>query len=68
MKPYERRAADAYPYYKLAVWNERAFTWHDGKKAFPTEEEARRAAPKGAKCRVSRITEAGREDLEPFVG
>ena len=66
MRPFERRSGRAYPYFKLAVWDERAFTWRDGKRAFASEAEANRQAPKGAKCRISRVDEAGRTDLEPF--
>ncbi len=67
MRPFERRAAQAYPYFKIATWDERQQCWKDGRHAFPTEAEARRQAPKGARCRISRIDESGRTDLEAFV-
>lgn len=71
MKPHERRAACAYPYYKLATWNTLSMTWQDGKKAFDSEGAARMTAyliqPVGTRCRVSEVTEGGRRDLEPFV-
>ena len=67
MRPFERRAANAYPYFKLAVWDAARFTWRTGKHTFPTEEAARQSAPRGARCRVSRIDEYGATELDPFL-
>jgi hypothetical protein len=71
MKPYQRRAARAYPYFKLAVWNSRSACWQDAasgfKRAFASEAEARIAADRPGTYRVSIVTEVGRSDLSPFV-
>jgi hypothetical protein len=66
MKPFERRAAAAYPYYKLAVWDARNLTWMDGREAFPSEADAVAAAKAPGRYRVSRVTATGRMDLPPF--
>ncbi len=67
MKAYERRAAGtAYPYFKLAAWDARSFTWRDGKVAFPSEQDASRAATRPGRYRVSRVEESTRVDLQPF--
>ena len=67
MKPYQRRAAQAYPYFKLAEWDAHSLTWRDGKRAHPTEDAARSQAGPSGRYRISRIDEAGRRDLEPFT-
>ena len=68
MKPHERRAAGAYPYFKLAVWDPRHCTFKDGRGTFDTERAARAAARAPGKYRISRVTEdLGRIDLEPFT-
>jgi hypothetical protein len=54
-------------YFKLATFCNRSFTWKDGKKAFATEADARRAAKKSGQYRVSRVDELGRHDLQPFT-
>jgi hypothetical protein len=66
MKPYERRAANAYPYYKLAEWDERNTCWKDGKQTFERIGLAMAAARKPGRYRISAINDAGRRDLEPF--
>lgn len=67
MKPHERRAANA-AYYKLAVWDPRSFTFRDGKVAYAREADARAAARKPGKYRVSVVPPDGRrQDLEPFT-
>jgi len=67
MKPHERRQCDAYPYFKLAAWDARSFTFRDGKQAHPSESAAKQEARKPGKYRVSVVTAAGRTDLEPFA-
>jgi hypothetical protein len=67
VKPHERRQAKAYPYYKLATWNARNQCWNDGKAAYPTDAEARAAAVKPGRYRVSEVTEHGRRDLPEFA-
>ena len=66
MKPYQRRAVDGYPYYKIAFWDIHNLCWQDGKKTFVTVEAAKDSISRGGKYRLSRITELGRVDLEPF--
>lgn len=74
MKPYERRAAQAYPYFKLARWDADSLTWRDGKKTFPNEQAARESAidflpawDNQGLFRVSVVEGDGsRRDLEPF--
>lgn len=66
MRPFERRAAKAYPYYKLAVWNPIRLTWDDGKRAYESEAAARATARKPGRYRISEVTERERFDLEPF--
>lgn len=67
MKGYERRAAGKPDYYKLAAWDAALVLWRDGKKQFDTEAEARAAAVKPGRYRVSKVTDGrGREDMEPF--
>lgn len=67
MRNHERRNTEGgYPYWKLATWEPRSFTFKDGKRAYPTEAEARNAASKPGRYRLSRVEETGRTDLEPF--
>ena len=67
MRPFERRAAGAYPYYRLARWNEVFGTWLDGKPTYETEELAQHAAKRlPGRYRISRYDAAGRTDLPPF--
>jgi hypothetical protein len=67
MKPYERRAQGAYPYFFLATWNTQWLCWQDGKQAYPSEDLAKQAAKSPGKYRISQINEdGGRQDFEPF--
>lgn len=67
MKPHQRRQQQAYPYFKLATWDPRSFTWRDGRIAFESEAEAERSVfGKPGKYRLSVVDETGRTDLEPF--
>lgn len=66
MKHHQRRAAGAFPYYKLATWDAVSMTWRDGKRQYQTREEATAAAPTG-KNRISEVTDAGRRDDPPFT-
>jgi hypothetical protein len=67
MKGHERRAAGRPDYFKLAAWDALRHTWADGKKQFDTEAEARAAAVRPGRYRISKVTEGrGRTDLEPF--
>jgi hypothetical protein len=66
MRPFERRAAAAWPYYKLASWDAELCAWKAGKRAHPTEGAARAEARAPGRYRVTRFTEGGREELDPF--
>lgn len=66
MRRFERRALQAYPYYKLATWHDRWLVWQDGKHAFASEAAARRAATLPGRYRISLVNERDRLDLEPF--
>ena len=67
MRPHERRQTAAYPYFKLAVWDERLLTWRDGNKAFADESSALQTAPLGTRVRLSRVEANGRVDFDPFI-
>ena len=67
MKNYERRASGNTVWFKLATWEDRSYTWKDGRIAFGSEAEARAAARKPGKYRVSRVVDGARTDLEPFT-
>jgi hypothetical protein len=66
MRPFERRAANAYPFFKLAAWDDAFGVWKAGKRLYPTEAEARASARSPGRYRVTRVTEGGREELAPF--
>lgn len=66
MKPYQRRQAAAYPYYKLAVWDARSLTFRDGKVAYRDAASAALDAAVPGRYRISVVTADGRRDLEPF--
>jgi hypothetical protein len=66
VKPYQRRQAGTFPYYKLATWEPRSFTFKDGKQAFTSREAAIAAVPGPGKYRVSVVTAAGRTDETTF--
>jgi hypothetical protein len=67
MKAYERREANAYPFFKLATWDGRAMVWKAGKTVQETEESCRALAKKPGRYRVSRFDESGPVNLEPFA-
>jgi hypothetical protein len=66
VRSFERRAASAYPYFKLSAWDALSFTWKAGKVIYPTEDLARAAAIRPGRYRLSRTDESGRTDSEPF--
>lgn len=67
MRPFERRAANAYPYFKLSIWDARSFVWKVISKTHATEQDAIREASKPGRYRISRVDEAGKTELEPFT-
>ena len=66
MKPYERRRTGKTTYYKLATWDERNLAFRDGKRGFDTPAAAVAKAIIPGRYRISKVTEAGREDLMAF--
>lgn len=66
MKPYERREANAWPYFKLATWDERRMTWRAGKTTLASELEARSSARIPGRYRIERFDEKGSAVLDPF--
>lgn len=68
MKHHIRRQLNAFPYFKVATHDPRSFCFRDGKRAYPTEEAAHRAAVAAGpgRYRISRVDEHGRTDLQPF--
>ena len=59
MKPFERRAANAYPYFRLAVKDQRTLCLRQLPGVFETEAAARRAATKPGQYAIGRIDENG---------
>jgi hypothetical protein len=66
VKQYQRRETQQFPYFKLATFDPISFCFRDGKVAFKTETDARNAATRPGKYRVSVVTESGRTDLDGF--
>lgn len=68
MKPYERRATGAYPYYVLAKWNHLFVCFQDGGETFPSKEAAMKKAEKTpGTYRIAKVNEDGkRRDLPIF--
>ena len=60
MKPYERRAKNAYPYFRLARYNERFCAFQEEKKAFPLALSASaHAARKPGKYIITQVNKNG---------
>ena len=60
MRPFERRAADAYPYFRLAMEDTRTLCLRQLPGVFETEDAARLAATKPGQYAIGRIDENGR--------
>ncbi len=56
-----------FPYFKLAVWDSRQICFRDGKRAYPSETDARADAKQPGKYRVSEVNRDGRVDGVPFT-
>lgn len=67
MHPYERRETNAYPYFKLATWDDRFATWKAGKRVVETEAAAVALAKGRGQFRVERFDEGSSETLPPFT-
>lgn len=66
MQRHERRTSQGFPYYKLAEYDPISMCFRDGKRAYATAAEARAAARKPGKYRLSVVLESGRQDMEVF--
>lgn len=66
MKHHQRRTSGGFPYFKLATFDPISMCFRDGKQAFPSAEEAYKAAKKPGKYRISVVHQHGREDLSEF--
>ncbi len=67
MRPFERRQAGIITYFKLAVWDERRFTWKVIEKTYPSEDAARAAAVRPGRYRLCKTSPEGRSESEPFT-
>ena len=67
MRAFERREAGAYPYYRLARWDDRNCYWKQVRGMGGTEAEAAALAPAPGRYRVTRIERDGSVILEPFT-
>ena len=66
MKGYERRAAGKERYCNLDIWDASIGCWTKSKRQYDSEQDARNAATKGGRYRIS-VTENGqRTEGEPF--
>ena len=59
MRPFERRAAQAYPFFRLAVQDKQTFCLRQLPGVFADEGQARQAAKKPGRYAISRIDENG---------
>jgi hypothetical protein len=57
-------------HFKIAIWDRLCFCWRDAapgyRRTFATEEEARAFCKTTGRYRISRVTDAGRADGDPF--
>jgi hypothetical protein len=68
MKAYERRAAGAYPYFKVDTYDPRRCSWRPNKVSFPSEEAARAwAAREPGRYRLAVHDGRRLSELEPFT-
>lgn len=65
MKAYERRRLGKEAFFKLQRWDATRSCWVPFNRQFESEPEARAAAKKPGRYRISRVEET-RTDLEPF--
>lgn len=66
MRAFERRERAAYPFFKLASWDDMMMMWKAGKTIQETETECRKLAKKPGRYRISRFEESGPVNLDPF--
>lgn len=68
MKGYLRRALGKPDFWKLAIWDAAIQCWRDGKRQFDNREEAKQAAGRPGRYRLSFVQDGkGRRDEEDFV-
>ena len=63
MKPYERRALNAYPYYTLATWVPHLLTYKDTSRSYDNIRIAKAAAKNEGKYRITMVTENGKRTV-----
>ncbi len=69
-RPYERRATNAYPYFRAAWWDPRSFTYRDNASPHATVQAAIDFAKENfnpGKIRITTIGEKGPVGYEDFV-
>ncbi len=66
MKAYERRAAGKEDYCNLDFWNPRIGCWQKTSRQYESEAEARKAAKKPGRYRISRVENGERIESSPF--
>jgi len=65
VRPFERRQANAYPYFSIAKWDAKFCTWRELGKVYALASQAKASALVKGRYRLSRIDETGmRTDLE----
>lgn len=66
-RPHERRAAGAYPYYRLGTWCRLSVAYRDNATPHATVADAKAAATKPGKYRITEVTERGTLLKEDFT-
>jgi hypothetical protein len=59
MRTFERRAAGAYPFYKLARWCGRSLCWKELRGSYPGRADAEGAAAAPGRYRVTEVRGPG---------
>lgn len=67
MKAFERREAGIVASYKLAVWDDRCYTFREVKGTYQTTEAAKKGASKPGRYRISRVEEGRFTDAGTFI-
>jgi len=69
MKPHQRRAAKAYPYYRLNVWQPLSLAFKPTKRTYTSSDAARNDAKQPGRYRIEEVLESGvGQALEFCVG
>lgn len=69
LRPFERRAAGAYPFFRIAEYRPELLCYRDDPKTYPTYDDAVEAARKTeGKYRITIVLEDGTQaTFEPFL-